>query len=131
MHAGGRACAYHACCRASHPYLHTCAGQDFIFFSDCIKNFFTGYVDETETVILQQSLIVQRYLLAPPPLVLIPYYDDYISVVRYLKTWFLIDFVSSIPFDFIVKSSIDENSDTKVTGSETKLLKVVCLLRLD
>ena len=70
-------------------------------------------------------------MLAPPPLVLIPYYDDYISVVRYLKTWFLIDFVSSIPFDFIVKSSIDENSDTKVTGSETKLIKVVCLLRLD
>ena len=54
--------------------------------------------------------------------------------LRYLKGWFIIDFASSIPFDFILKSAMStddsDGSGAKISGAETKLLKIVRLLRL-
>ena len=52
-----------------------------------------------------------------------------------MKGWFIIDFSSSIPFDFIFKTAMagndtDGGGGAKISGAETKLLKIVRLLRL-
>ena len=75
---------------------------------DCIKNFFTGYLDETDTVILKQKPIV----------------------LKYLRGWFWIDFISSIPLDTVLKVVREKDAkETKFSGSETNLRKVMRLLR--
>ena len=76
---------------------------DCIFMLDVVKNFFTGYVDKNDRVIMVHKRIIKRYL----------------------STWFLPDVVSSIPFDLITKFGVSNTS-----GFPTQVTKTLKLLRL-
>ena len=51
-------------------------------------------------------------------------------VIHYLKTWFLIDFISSIPLASILRASGNVDDATSCLGNETKFLKCIRLVRL-
>jgi hypothetical protein len=57
---------------------------DIIFFGDMVKNFFLGYFDENDQLTMEHPKIIKRYL----------------------KTWFPIDLLSSIPFSVILEHSV-------------------------
>ena len=78
-----------------------------LFFVDIIVTFNTGYVDPNS-----ELLVFDRTLIAS----------------RYLKFWFWIDIVSTIPFDEIV-ANISSSSSSDIYSS-TRLVRVVRLLRL-
>ena len=62
------------------------------------------YVDETESIVLDHKQIV----------------------CAYLRGWFTIDFLSSIPMDPIFNAVMDDDiggGSRKISGAETKLLK--------
>jgi hypothetical protein len=67
------------------------------FWMDLLSNFFTAYFD-------QQTLVVNKYRIAK----------------HYLRTWFVVDFLSCFPFDSLVELS----------GAPTKLAKLARLPRL-
>ena len=68
-----------------------------LFAIDLLVNFFTAYFDE-------QKVVVSRLQIAK----------------HYLKTWFLVDFLSCFPFDILVE----------LTGAPSKLAKLARLPRL-
>lgn len=68
-----------------------------VFALDLVLNFFTAYFDE-------QSLIVSRWRIAK----------------HYLRTWFIVDFLSCFPFDSLIQMS----------DAPTKLAKLARLPRL-
>ncbi|XP_013401461.1 potassium/sodium hyperpolarization-activated cyclic nucleotide-gated channel 2 [Lingula anatina] len=73
---------------------------DVIFFIDIILNFRTGYIrSETEEVILSSKKIT----------------------INYLKTWFFLDFISTVPFDYFFLAS---------TGTASRALNALRMLRL-
>ena len=79
---------------------------DFVFFLDIIICFRTGYFsDEEDAVITVPSKIYSNYM----------------------KTWFMIDLLSSIPFEFIINQSI---SQSHIGVSSIRLLKSIRLVRL-
>lgn len=89
--------------------------SDGIFLIDICLNFNTGFVDPNnqEEVILDKKIIRRKYL----------------------RGWFLVDLLSSLPFDyayFIVSSSSAEQSLIKASRALRilKLAKLLCLLRL-
>ena len=61
---------------------------DFFFLCDLVLNFFFAYYDEDE------ELVFDRKKLA----------------IKYLKTWFLIDLVAIIPFNFMFAGDRDYSS---------------------
>lgn len=67
------------------------------FWVDLLANFFTAYFN-------QQTLVVNKYQIAK----------------HYLRTWFVVDFLSCFPFDSLVELS----------GAPTKLAKLARLPRL-
>ncbi len=79
---------------------------DFVFFFDILICFRTGYFsDEDDAVITVPDKIYNNYL----------------------KTWFWIDLLSSVPFEFIIDEAI---SQTHVGVSSIRLLKSIRLVRL-
>ena len=83
-------------------------GIDFLFGADCIKNFFTGYLDTTGSVVLKPRKIA----------------------LHYLKGWFLVDFIALIPVDVIMARTDSQSSSAGLSGTETNVLKVMRLLRM-
>jgi hypothetical protein len=78
-----------------------------IFFLDIIVNFRTGYFDE-----ITERLIVDPYIIAG----------------RYLKSWFLLDLLSTIPFNEMVRSSATSNSASLV--GLTRMLRILRFFKL-
>lgn len=78
---------------------------DFFFFCDIVVSFHTSYYSDED----------DAYVLIP-------------TVVRakYLKTWFVVDFFSTVPFDDIVTGILQQASSL----SSIRLVKVVRLTRL-
>ena len=93
-------------------------GMDVVFLLDLGVNFVTAVLDESSH---------------PPTLI------TRVSVIatRYLKSWFAIDFVSSIPLDLILLVLVGEGDDNdrdvwrlSKTVRTVKLLRLIRLLRL-
>jgi hypothetical protein len=91
---------------------------DIIFGIDMIKQFRTGYITIVDEIVIMDSWEIAK---------------------KYLKSWFMADFVSCIPIDTIVMgimTSISNNgSDVVGTGVEsalrgTKSLKMLRLIRI-
>ena len=84
---------------------------DLLFLVDVVKQFNTGILDEKESEIIMDRRLIVRH---------------------YLRSWFFIDFTSSIPIDALLK--LAEGSGGAGSGSElarsSKLLKMLRLLRL-
>jgi len=80
---------------------------DIFFFCDIVISFHTSYYSDED----------DAYVLIP-------------AIVRskYLKTWFVIDFFSTVPFDDIVTGILREANATSL--SSIRLVKVVRLTRL-
>ncbi|XP_054768061.2 potassium/sodium hyperpolarization-activated cyclic nucleotide-gated channel 4-like isoform X1 [Lytechinus pictus] len=85
--------------------------SDTLFMVDITLNFFTGVVENAEdTVILDRKKII----------------------IRYLRGWFLLDLISSFPFDYIYLflKNVDFRSHTALALRILRLTKVLSLLRL-
>uniref|UniRef100_A0A803KEN2 Hyperpolarization-activated cyclic nucleotide-gated potassium channel 3 n=1 Tax=Xenopus tropicalis TaxID=8364 RepID=A0A803KEN2_XENTR len=92
--------------------------SDTFFLADLVLNFRTGIVVEDNTEIIL---------------------DPHTIKMKYLKSWFLVDFVSSIPVDYIfLIVDLETNVDTEVYKTAralrivrfTKILSLLRLLRL-
>ncbi|KAM4014554.1 potassium/sodium hyperpolarization-activated cyclic nucleotide-gated channel 3 [Anomaloglossus baeobatrachus] len=92
--------------------------SDTFFLADLILNFRTGIVVEDNTEIIL---------------------DPHTIKMKYLKSWFLVDFISSIPVDYIfLIVDLETNVDTEVYKTAralrivrfTKILSLLRLLRL-
>ena len=95
--------------KINHSLQHLNMGIDILFAVDCIKQFFTGYIDESGSVELKQRKIVTHYL----------------------RGWFMVDFIALIPVDLIIANTESQVVDeSQLTGSETNVLKAFRLLRL-
>lgn len=86
---------------------------DFIFLLDVCKNFCTGYVDENDAIIMDVKLVRKNYLTG----------------------FFITDFCSSIPLDWILKTAGVDSVGGTVTGTKQslkmlKILRITKLLRL-
>jgi len=79
--------------------------EDSIFLIDIVLNFFTGYYDQNNNLIMDKPKIATKYL----------------------KGWFLLDFVALFPFDIIIKL-ISDQEDQGTTSN--KLLRLLRLPRL-
>ena len=55
--------------------------------------------------------------------------DSYAIARRYLITWFLIDFISSIPWDLIAESAAPQGASSKI-AIEVSILRLVRVLRI-
>lgn len=77
---------------------------DGCFFLDIIVTFTTGYIDEDDAVTMEPWLIAKAYL----------------------RSWFVIDFVSAFPFDTIVLAAAGDSP----TGQMLAFVSMVKLLRL-
>jgi hypothetical protein len=80
---------------------------DIFFFLDIVVNFLTGYVDAEGYTIWDFKIIGQKYL----------------------RGWFMVDFLSTFPFDEIGKLALG-GGDAGVLLQSSKLLKVLRLIRL-
>ena len=76
---------------------------DFVFLFDIIASFNTAYYASEE----------EAYVIIRPKI-----------AVHYLKTWFWVDFLSTVPFDLIVTAASGNSS------KHTKLVQLVKVLRL-
>ena len=81
---------------------------DVLFFFDIIVNFSLGYYDN-----LHRRWVYDRYEIAK----------------RYLSSWFVVDFVSILPFDVISAVLMTKNNGTGNIGS-MQTLRLIRLLRL-
>ena len=81
---------------------------DWFFVLDIVLNFFTG-VDVGGSVHTDQKYIVRHYL----------------------QTWFVIDFASSLPLDFVISLAFDGcPPDENVNSDNISYLKLIRILRL-
>ena len=78
---------------------------------DCAKNFFTGYISSQKDTHLEVVVLDHKKI-----------------VVHYLKTWFLLDLISSIPLATILRAV--DHVEGGCLGNETKFLKCIRLVRL-
>lgn len=81
---------------------------DLCFFLDIVANFHTAYTDAQGALVWDKSRVAARYL----------------------RTWFLLDLVSTLPFDWLVISTAQGGADQGVALRSTKLLRVLRLARL-
>eukprot|EP00232_Nephroselmis_pyriformis_P004492 CAMPEP_0182913664 /NCGR_PEP_ID=MMETSP0034_2-20130328/38155_1 /TAXON_ID=156128 /ORGANISM="Nephroselmis pyriformis, Strain CCMP717" /LENGTH=562 /DNA_ID=CAMNT_0025050391 /DNA_START=251 /DNA_END=1936 /DNA_ORIENTATION=+ len=79
---------------------------DAVFFLDMALNFLTGFYNEHEVLVTDRRTIA----------------------VNYLKTWFVVDFVSTVPLDLIVEESLGLTAQVRFRS--LKLVRVVRLSRL-
>ncbi|XP_072038244.1 potassium/sodium hyperpolarization-activated cyclic nucleotide-gated channel 3-like [Amphiura filiformis] len=92
--------------------------MDTLFMSDVVFNFRTGFMDNQSS---------ERVILTPKKI-----------AIHYLKTWFVVDFVSSIPMDYIFLMFDDNSRSSHIYEVSTalkflrfmKLLSLIRLLRL-
>jgi len=95
------------------PWIVFNVVSDTFFLMDLVLNFRTGIVKEDNTEIIL---------------------DPHQIKIKYLKTWFVVDFISSIPVDYIfliVETRID--SDFYKTARALRIVrftKILSLLRL-
>ena len=82
---------------------------DICFFTDIIINFCLAYEMEDEGL-----WIVDHRMIAS----------------RYLKSWFLIDVVSTVPFDTLASTGATDDPSTTETLQQLKVLRVIRLFRL-
>lgn len=81
---------------------------DIMFIVDMCFNFFTGYSDGNGVYINTVSLIA----------------------LKYLKTFFVIDFVSSVPIDRIAAAALGGSGDRLRSFKLIRILRLVRLLKL-
>uniref|UniRef100_A0A672LVU5 Potassium/sodium hyperpolarization-activated cyclic nucleotide-gated channel 3-like n=1 Tax=Sinocyclocheilus grahami TaxID=75366 RepID=A0A672LVU5_SINGR len=100
------------------PWIIFNVVSDTLFLVDLVLNFRTGIVKEDSTEILLDPKAIRQ---------------------RYLKSWFLVDFVSSIPVDYIfLMVDLEAHLDSEVYRTAralrivrfTKILSLLRLLRL-
>ncbi|XP_059403504.1 potassium/sodium hyperpolarization-activated cyclic nucleotide-gated channel 3-like [Carassius carassius] len=100
------------------PWIMFNVVSDTLFLVDLVLNFRTGIVKEDSTEILLDPKAIRQ---------------------RYLKSWFLVDFVSSIPVDYIfLMVDLEAHLDSEVYRTAralrivrfTKILSLLRLLRL-
>ncbi|KAJ8287881.1 hypothetical protein COCON_G00005400, partial [Conger conger] len=100
------------------PWIIFNVVSDTLFLVDLVLNFRTGIVKEDSTEILLDPRAIRQ---------------------RYLKSWFLVDFVSSIPVDYIfLMVDLEARIDSEVYRTAralrivrfTKILSLLRLLRL-
>ena len=90
---------------------------DIIFGIDMIKQFRTGYITVDDEIVIMDPVLIAK---------------------KYLKTWFLADFVSCMPIDVIVISimsasspiSVDDDVGVQTALRGTKSLKMLRLIRI-
>uniref|UniRef100_A0A673JBV0 Potassium/sodium hyperpolarization-activated cyclic nucleotide-gated channel 2-like n=1 Tax=Sinocyclocheilus rhinocerous TaxID=307959 RepID=A0A673JBV0_9TELE len=96
------------------PWIIFNVVSDTLFLVDLVLNFRTGIVKEDSTEILLDPKAIRQ---------------------RYLKSWFLVDFVSSIPVDYIfLMVDLEAHLDSEVSLSLSRwnfLDSVISLLLLD
>lgn len=82
---------------------------NFFFFVDIIFNFFTAYYDNDFNL-----------------------YDDHRQIAReYAKTWFVVDFISIIPFDLILMyGNINRVARFTRIGKLYKIIRMTKMVRL-
>jgi len=80
---------------------------DMIFCVDVVLNFRTSYCDRDETIVVDGCQIAKKYL----------------------KSWFLLDFVSSVPFDMITAGIMPNLTPARLLKIG-KIAKVMKLLRI-
>lgn len=79
------------------PWIIFNVVSDTLFLVDLVLNFRTGIVKEDSTEILLDPKAIRQ---------------------RYLKSWFLVDFVSSIPVDYIfLMVDLEARLDSEVGGA--------------
>lgn len=82
---------------------------DVLFLCDVVKQFNTGFVRDRESEIVMDRKTITR---------------------AYLKSWFFIDFVSSIPIDALMRLAAGSGGSGSELLRSSKLLKMLRLLRL-
>jgi hyperpolarization activated cyclic nucleotide-gated potassium channel 2 len=85
-------------------------GIDVYFLIDLILNFYTGFWDSDDALEMRRSKVVHNYL----------------------RGWFLIDFISCLPIQYVqlVIRAAQDKDINQGGGSQTKLLKTLRLFRL-
>lgn len=88
--------------------------SDTFFLLDVVFNFRTGITDQKTA---------EQVILAPGQI-----------AIHYLKSWFVIDFISAVPFDYIFLL-VDEDKDPNLVNISQalgilRLFKLLSLLRL-
>eukprot|EP00520_Triparma_pacifica_P000353 CAMPEP_0118649484 /NCGR_PEP_ID=MMETSP0785-20121206/9728_1 /TAXON_ID=91992 /ORGANISM="Bolidomonas pacifica, Strain CCMP 1866" /LENGTH=1037 /DNA_ID=CAMNT_0006541775 /DNA_START=141 /DNA_END=3257 /DNA_ORIENTATION=- len=84
-------------------------GVDILFLIDVAKNFNCGYLDMNDNIIMDRSQVFENYM----------------------KGWFFIDLVSSIPIEALINTEDTTNLATANSGVKTfKLLRIAKVLRL-
>ena len=83
---------------------------DIVLAIDVVLNFFTAYTDSEENLIRNHKKII----------------------IKYLKSWFIIDFISILPLNYITKNNIKYNKLTRISRLPKlyRLLKLTKLLRM-
>ncbi len=83
---------------------------DIIFLIDIVKNFNTGFINVNDDTVMDRRTVI----------------------VTYLKGWFIIDLISSIPIEHIVEQNNESQSVASANSSlkGLKLLKIAKVLRL-
>lgn len=98
------------------PWIIFNVASDTVFLLDLIMNFRTGTVNEDSSEIILDPKIIK---------------------MNYLKSWFVVDFISSIPVDYIFLI-VEKGMDSEVYKTAralrivrfTKILSLLRLLRL-
>ena len=81
--------------------------MDIFLFIDIILNFFTAFIDKFDKLIIDRKKIVFNYLFS----------------------WFIIDFISILPLNYITKKNFNYNRLTRLTKIP-KLYKIIRFLKL-
>jgi len=89
------------------PVFYLEMAMDFVFIVDIFVNFRTGFIDDATNLIV---------------------YDYYSVAMNYLRTWFVLDVVSGIPFGLLDIQQFRKIAFIKVLKS-SRILKAVKLLR--
>lgn len=79
---------------------------DGFFFVDILANFNTIIIENNDKMIINRNIIA----------------------FRYLKFWFWLDLISTMPFDNIVESVLNQNAGNALTA--VRLIRIVRLVRL-
>jgi hypothetical protein len=78
---------------------------NIFFIADCALNFYTAYYDENDVLVVDGARIKRNYL----------------------RSWFVVDFLGAVPFDYIVLA-LEGHYYTALEA--TKLIRILKLMRL-
>ncbi|KAJ8971825.1 hypothetical protein NQ317_002942 [Molorchus minor] len=98
---------YNASFETDRPSMVLDVFVEALFFIDIIINFHTTYVNRKGEVVSEWKAIS----------------------INYLRTWFVVDMLAALPFDFVYALSGPEGSGT-LSSAHTHLIKLTRLLRL-